>query len=93
MITMHEKLKKPKKFLNACKKHSKNEKIALQSKFIFTIEEILQIMKEAESINATKSVQKQLQKRPIQTILENDKNDMPNNKSNNSDSDCIIVSI
>ena len=28
---------------------------------------------------------------PIQTILENDKNNMPNNMFNSSDSDCIIV--
>ena len=63
----------------------------LQNRFVFTTEEILQIMKEAKSISATKSVQKQSQKRPIQTVLENNKDDMPNNKFNSSDSDCIIV--
>ena len=54
-------------------------------------EEMLQITKEIKSINVAKSIQKQPQKRPIQTVLENDKNDMPNSKSNSSDSDCIIV--
>ena len=91
MTTMHKKLKQQKKLFNACKKRSKNKKITLQSKFVFTTKEMLQIAKEAKSINATKSVQKQPQKRPIQTILENDKNDMPNSESSSSDSDCIIV--
>ena len=54
-------------------------------------EEMLQIMKETKSINTTKSIQKQPKKHPIQTILENDKNHMPNSKSSNSNSDCIIV--
>ena len=58
---------------------------------MFTTEKMLRIMKEAESINAIKSVQKQLQKHPIQTILENNKDDMPNIEFNNSNSDCITV--
>ena len=58
---------------------------------MFTTEEILQIAKKTKSINAIKSVQKWPQECPIQTILENDKNDMPDSKSSSSDSDCIIV--
>ena len=91
MITMHKELKQQQKMFNAHKKHSKNKKITLQNRFMFTTEEILQIIKKTKSINATKSVQKWPQKCPIQTILENDKNNMPNSKSSNSDSDCIIV--
>ena len=58
---------------------------------MFTIEEVLQIAKEVESVNATKGVQKRPQKRPIQTVLENDKEEMPDSESSSSDSDCIIV--
>ena len=88
---MHKKLKQQKKFFNACKKCSKNKKTVLQTKFVFTTEEMLQIMKKIKSTNATKSIQKQPQKCPIQTILENNKKNMPNNESNNSNSDYMIV--
>ena len=55
------------------------------------IEEVLQIIKEVKSINATKSAQKWLRKRPIQAVLDNEEKEMLNNNSNGSDSDCIIV--
>ena len=90
IITIHKKLKQPKKFLETCKKCSKNKRIALQSKFVFTTEEMLQITKETKSINTTKSAQKQPRKRPIQAVLDNKKK-MLNNNSNGSNSDCIIV--
>ena len=55
MITMRKELKQQKKLFETHKKCSKNKKIALQDKFVFTTEEMLQIAKEAKSINATKS--------------------------------------
>ena len=86
-----QKVETTKKIFNACEKHSRGKKIALQGRFVFTTEKMLQIAKEAKSINATKSVQKWPQKCPIQTILENNKDDMLNSESSSSDSDCIIV--
>ena len=91
MIIMHKELKQQKKLFEACKKYSKNKKIVLQNKFVFMIEEILQIAKEAELINATKSAQKWPRKHPIQAVLDNEEKEMLNNNSNGSDSDCIIV--
>ena len=91
MITTRRKLKQQRKLLDAHKKFLKNKKITLQNTFVFTTEKMLQITKEAESINVTKNIWKQPQKRPIQTILENNKNNMPNSKSSSSDSDYEIV--
>ena len=88
---MHKELKQPKKIFEIYRKHSKIKKIVLQNKFVFTIEELLQITKEAKSINATKSAQKWLQKCPIQAVLDNEEKKRLNNNSNGSDSDCIIV--
>ena len=88
---MRKELKQQKNFFNACKKRSKGKRIMLQGRFVFMIEEMLQIVKETDTINATKSVQKWPQKCPIQTILENDKDDMPDSKFSSLDSDCIIV--
>ena len=58
---------------------------------MFTTEKMLQIAKEAESINVTKSAQKWPRKCPIQAVLDNEEKKMLNNNSNGSDSDCIIV--
>ena len=91
MITMHKELKQPKNSFETCKKCSKNKKMVLQSKFVFTTEEMLQITKKTKSINATKSAQKRPRKRPIQAVLDNEEEEMLNNNSNGSDSDCIIV--
>ena len=88
---MHKELKEPKKFFNAHKKRSKSKRITLQNRFVFTTEKMLQIMKKTKSINATKNVQKQLQKYPIQTVLENNKNNMPNSEFSSSNSDYMIV--
>ena len=65
-ITMHGKLKRKNKTFETHKKCSKNKKIALQNKFVFMTEEILQITKETKLINATKSAQKQPRKCQIQ---------------------------
>ena len=54
-------------------------------------EEALQTTKKTELLSAIKSVQKQLQKCPIQSIFENDKNNISNSKSSSSSSDCKIV--
>ena len=91
MITMRKELKQQKKFFEICKKCLKSKKIALQGKFVFMTEKMLQITKETKSINATKSVQKWPRKHPIQVVLDNEEEKMLNNNSNGSDSDCIIV--
>ena len=70
---MHKKLKQQKKSFKTHKKCSKNKKIPLQNKFIFTTEKILQIAKKTKSINATKNTQKQPRKCPIQAVLDNKK--------------------
>ena len=91
MITMRKELKQQRELLEARKKRSKGKRIALQGKFVFTTEEVLQIAKEAESVSATKSAQKRPRKRPIQAVLDNEEEEMLDNNSNGSDSDCIIV--
>ena len=72
MITMRKELKQQKIFFKTCKKCSKSKRIALQGKFVFMIEEVLQITKETKSVSATKSVQKWPRKCPIQAVLDNE---------------------
>ena len=58
---------------------------------MFTTEEVLEIAKKAESTSATKSTRKQPQKRPIQSILEDEEAEVLESESDSSASDCIIV--
>ena len=52
---MHKELKQQKICFEIYKKCLKNKKIILQNKFVFMIEEMLQILKETKLINMTKS--------------------------------------
>ena len=73
MTTMHKELKQQKQILEACKKCSKNRRIALQEKFVFMMEAMLQITKETKSINVNKNALKWPRKFPIQAILDKEK--------------------
>ena len=88
---MRKELKQQRKLFETRKKCSKNKRIALQGKFVFMTEEVLQIAKKTKSVSATKSAQKWPRKRPIQAVLDNEEEEMLDNNSNGSDSDCIIV--
>ena len=59
IITMRKKLKQQREIFNTRKKRSKNKKIALQNRFVFTTKTVLKIAKKAESTSATKSTRKQ----------------------------------
>ena len=58
---------------------------------MFTIKEVLEIAKKAESINTIKSICKPPQKRPTQSVLKNEKIEVLESESDSLDSDCIIV--
>ena len=88
---MCKELKQQNYFSEIYEKCSKNKRIALQTKFIIMTEIMSQITKITKSIKATKNVQKQPRKRPIQTDLVNEEKKMLTNNFSGSASDCIIV--
>ena len=91
LITMRKELRQQRELLNARKTRSRGKRIALEGRFVFTTEEVLQIAKEAEVVSAAKGARKRPYKRPIQAVLEDEEDEMLVNDPSSSDSDCIIV--
>ena len=87
---MRKKLKQKNNLFNARKKHKTNKKIAIK-KFVFIIEEILQLVKKTKTKNTTKKMCKKPRKHPIQKILEDNENETLKNENNSSNSDCIVL--
>ena len=91
ITTMRKELKQKDELLNARKRRKKGKRIAVEGKFVFTTEEVLQLVKEAEAETATKKARKQPRKRPIQEILEDEEDEVLENEASSSDSDCIVL--
>ena len=56
IIMMYKKLKQQNEFFNVCKKWKMNKKIALEKKFMFITEEMLQVMKETKTAMTAKQL-------------------------------------
>ena len=91
LITTRKELKLVKKILNTRKKHTKGKKIALEEKFVFSMQKVLDIMQAAEVKTKAKKKCKQPRKRTIDEILDEEEAETLENESSSSDSDCIVV--
>ena len=91
LITARKKLKSTKEILNTRKKCMKNKRVALKNKFVFSIQEILDIIHTAEAKAEIKKKCKQPRKRTIDEALDEEEVEILENVSSSSDSDCIIV--
>ena len=91
ITTMREELKQKDDLLNAHKKCKTGKRIVIKKKFVFTTEEILQLMKKAEAENAIKKMRKKPRKHPIQEVLEDNEDETLENEDNSSDFDCIVL--
>ena len=80
-----------KEILNTQKKHMKNKKIALEGKFVFFTQKILDIMWVAEIKTKTKKKCKQPCKHTIDKILDKEEIKTLENESSLSDLDYIVV--
>ena len=69
----------------------KSKKVALKNKFVFFIQEVLNIACTAEVEAETKKKHKQPRKRTIDEALDKEEAEILENISSSSDSDCIIV--
>ena len=91
LITARKKLKSAKEILNTRKKRTKGKRVALEGKFVFFTQEVLDIARTAEAEAETKKKRKQPRKRTIDEALDEEEAEILENVSSSSDSDCIIV--
>ena len=91
LIIVQKKLELAKKILNTRKKCTKNKRIALEDKFVFFIQKILNIAHATEAKTKIKKRCKQPRKHTINEILDGKKIEVIKTESQSSDSDCIVV--
>ena len=91
LITARKELKSAKEILNTRKKRTKGKRVALEGKFVFFTQEVLDIARTAEAEAETKKKRKQPRKRTIDEALDEEEAEILENVSSSSDSDCIIV--
>ena len=91
LITAWKKFKLIKKIFNTRKKCMKSKRIALEKKFVFFTQKVLDITQAAEVKTKTKKKCKQPRKHTIDEILNKEEAETLENESSSSDSDCIVV--
>ena len=91
LITARKELKSTKEILNTRKKCTKSKRVALEGKFIFSTQEVLDIARVAEAEAETKKKHKQPHKHTINKTINEEEAKILDNESSLSDSDCIVV--
>jgi hypothetical protein len=91
LVTIRKELAEQRELLQTRKKHKKGKRVALKGRFVFSTQEVLDIVKEAEEDTAAKRSRKRPRKRSISVEIEEDEENELENVSSDSESDCIIV--
>ena len=91
LITARNQISAQKQLLEARKKRKKGKRVAIQGKFVFTTEDMLEIVKIAEAETTAKAAKKKASKRSKRSNVSEDEESMEENDSSESELDCIIV--
>ena len=91
LITIRKEFAEQRELLQTRKKRKKGKRVALKGKFVFSTQEVLDIVKEAEEETAAKKSRKPRRKRSISVEIEEDEVEELENVSSDSESNCIIV--
>jgi hypothetical protein len=77
--------------LQTRKKRNTGKRVALKGKFVFSTQEVLEIAREAEKATAEKGTRTRRRKVPTGEKIEQQEDEVIENRSGDSDSDCIVV--
>lgn len=92
-VTLRKQVKEQQELLDMRKGQKRGKRVALKGKFVFSTEEVLRIVEEAEAETAAKKARK----RPRQSLPEKASNEKEEeeieNLASDSDSDCIVVAM
>jgi hypothetical protein len=91
LTTIRKELAEQRDLLQTRKKRKIGKRVGLKGKFVFTTQEVLDIVKVAEEETAAKKSRKRPRKRSISVEIEEDEEDDIENIPSDSESDCIIV--
>ena len=91
LIIVRKELELAKKILSTWKKCTKGKRVALEGKFVFFMQEVLDIARVTEAETEAKKRRKRPRKRAINEILDEKEIEVVETESQLSDSDCIVV--
>ena len=91
ITTLRTELAKQKEILQTRKNRTKGKRVALKGKFVFSTQEVLEVARAAEQASEGKTSRKRLRKQSIAIEIEEQENEVVENVSSDSDSDCIAV--
>lgn len=91
LVTIREELAEHRELLQSRKIRKSGKRVKLQSKFVFSTQEVFKIAEEAEKLTAAKKGRRQRQERAISIEVQNDEVDILEIESSESKSDCIVV--
>ena len=92
LITARKQITEQQKLLTSRKQRTKGKRIALKGKFVFSTKEVLEIARTAEAETRARTTKKQSRKRTIGLVDEEEEDQILENDSSSSESDCIIIS-
>jgi len=82
---------KQRETLQSRKKQTTGKRVALQGKFMFSIQEVLEVARQVEIATADKTSRKRCCTQPVVVETEDQEIQLLENVSSDSDSDCIVV--
>jgi hypothetical protein len=91
LVIARKRLAEQDELLRARKRRTTGKRVALKGKFVFSTEEVLEIARQAEADTAARSAKRPTRKRTINAITRTEEEDIIENESEQSDSDCIVV--
>ena len=77
--------------LQTRKKRTTGKRVAMKGKFVFSTQEVLDVVRQAEQATAEKHSRKRRRKGPTVVEIEDEELQLLENVSSDSDSDCIVV--
>lgn len=89
--TLRTENSKQRELLQTRKNRSTGKRVALKGKFVFSTQEVLDIAREAERATADKTSRKRRRIQAAVTEIEGQEDEVVENVSSDSDSDCIVV--
>jgi hypothetical protein len=92
-ITLRKQLKEAEGLLNTRKVRKTGKRVSLKGKFVFSTQEVHELVEEAEAETARKQARKKPRKRKSSKRIESEVDEVFEELSSNSDSDCIVVSV
>jgi hypothetical protein len=88
---LRRELAEVREFLGSCKSRKKGKMVALQGKYVFSTQGVLEIAKQAEENVATKRGRKRARTTAIDLKISADEDKVLEIKRSDSKSDCIMV--